>query len=62
MTNFERIKAMSVEEMAEFIANSVPHGDCYGCDMCHDVQRPYKMNDCCEEAWLIYLESEVEEK
>lgn len=35
MTNFERIKAMSVEELAEFFSNgkypNLPHSACYIC-------------------------------
>ena len=61
MTNYERIKNMSIEEIARFIANEIPHGDCYGCGRCESVSQPFRMNDCCEEVWLVFLESEVSE-
>lgn len=32
--NYERIKSMSIEEMAEMLAMEVPHGDCCNCLKC----------------------------
>lgn len=54
MTNFERIKAMSVEEMAELLCkcSDCTNGLCYGNDLCR-----YGQNGC-----LKWLESEVEEE
>ena len=60
MTNYERIKGMSVEEMAVLLADEIPHGDCYGCDRSFDVEPPYRLNDACQDAWLIWLEQEAE--
>ena len=51
MTNFERIKAMSVEEMAEFLGSILAHGW-----VCGANDREYDQYD---KEWL---ESEVEEK
>lgn len=53
MTNFEKIKAMSVEEMANFILTiCTDEGGCY---LCHVYNNDYV--DYIKE----YLESEVEE-
>ena len=61
MTNYDRIKAMSVEEMAVMIADEIPHGDCYGCGRCHiKFDEPYRLSDGCQDAWLSWLESEVD--
>lgn len=54
MTNFDRIKAMSVEEMAEFLEN-MEYGECYCC--------PYRNKVCpdtCKIGYKEFLESEVE--
>lgn len=59
MTNYEKFKAMSVEEMAEFLYNyAIPHNciDCFaygGCSM--------QFNLSCKELAQMWLESEVEE-
>lgn len=58
MSLYERIKEMSIEEMAVFLADEIPHGDCYGCGMCYSTNTPQRMNDCCQEAYLKMLESE----
>lgn len=53
MTNYEKIKAMSVEEMAHFILTiCTDEGRCYFCDVCN--------SDCVGNV-KKYLESEVEE-
>lgn len=59
MTNFEKIKSMSIEKMAVLLADEIPHGDCYGCGLncCRKTER---LNDPCQDAWLEWLESEVE--
>lgn len=59
MTNYERIKGMSIEKMAVLLADHVPHGDCYGCDLCNGIKRPYRLADCCQDGWLNWLEREV---
>lgn len=60
MTNYECIKAMSVEQMAVMLADEIPHGDCYGCNMCYLHNLPYRLNNSCQDAWLEWLESEVD--
>lgn len=63
MTNFEKIKAMSVEEMAEYMA------DMFDCDLCSEDKR---LGDClltktercdeqCAKHCKEYLEREVED-
>lgn len=60
MTNYERIKSMSIEEMAVMIANEIPYEDCDGCGRCYfKLDEPYRLNTGCQDAWLDWLESEV---
>lgn len=59
MTNYDRIRNMSIEEMAIMLADEIPHGDCYGCDLCCNVIiSPHRLRDDCQEGWLKWLESE----
>lgn len=60
MTNYERIKTMSIEQMAVMLADEIPHGDCYSCDKCSSIQSPYRLDDCCQDGWLKWLEREAE--
>ena len=50
-TNADRIRAMSVEKMAEIMVHDCPpnyqHGDCHELD--------------CQQCWLDWLKQEVEE-
>lgn len=57
MTNYEKMKAMTVEEMAHKMANQ-----CYGCGRCPAI-KCCDINDTlsCEETYEKWLESEVEE-
>lgn len=65
--NYECIKDMSLEEMAEFLAREIPHGDCFGCDLCRYSERhpeEYERLDewycrICHEAWLEWLKLEA---
>lgn len=52
MNNFERIKNMNIEEMAKWLADEIPHGDCYDCGLCDLVNG-------CLGGWLKYLESDI---
>ena len=67
MTNYEKIKAMSVEEMAERGCRRFHNcEDCPACDTCNDIAicGDYNGGDCCEEdyyGFLKWLESEAEE-
>ena len=56
MTNYDRIKAMSVEEMAEFLetVDDIDYSITF-CDLCHGQY------DCTKDCKKHWLESEVEE-
>ena len=59
MNNFEKIKSMNLNEMAELIKN----GDCGYClarDLCKiwTLEEPYTLNEC-NKAAKKWLESEV---
>jgi hypothetical protein len=56
MTNYEKIKAMSVEEMAEWICGIFDEDECFGKYICGVTIPAYNEN-----AIKEYLESEVEE-
>lgn len=56
MTNFERIKAMSVEEMVEFMIYPTDCPYCPKKDLCNNLPVFYRKN--CLKKWL---ESEVDE-
>lgn len=64
MTRFDRIKAMSIEEMAEYFAmDKHPNSPCYVCK--HDEGLFCSKGDCSPEykrkVFKEYLESEVQE-
>ena len=58
VTNFERIRAMSIDEMAVMLADEIPHGDCSGCYQCVYLEKPDGLRDKCQGGWLEWLESE----
>ena len=55
MTNFERIKAMSVEELAKELAKDS------ACEFCKILDGKTCINSTCEEGIIQWLESEVTE-
>lgn len=56
LTNFEKIKAMTVEEMADFISTITSCDDC-SCDYCQ-----YHIEDNCPKLYTVdWLNQEVEE-
>ena len=58
MTNADRIRAMSDEELAVFLAEEVPHGDCYGCELdCYHAEQG-KFANMCQGAWYKWLKQE----
>lgn len=60
MTNADRIRAMSDEELAVLLADEIPHGDCYGCDLdCIHIERG-EFEDCCQRAWYEWLKQPAE--
>lgn len=63
MTNFEKIKNMSVEELADTMDKTLI--DCEVCPICefcalHNNDTFYEF-DSCSESWEQWLKSEVEE-
>lgn len=54
MTNFDKIKRMTIEELAKFICDCTDCERCYGRDLC-------KRGDGVANGLVKYLESEVEE-
>jgi hypothetical protein len=60
-TNADRIRAMSDEELAKFLADEIPHGDCYGCDLeCATFEGDKFENDC-HNAFYRWLKQPAEE-
>ncbi len=57
MTNFEKIKAMSVEEMAEYLYRNV--ADCEMCPAMKSCKAPTDI--ACKRTLLEWLEREAEE-
>lgn len=56
MTNFEKIKDMSVEELAEILNES------FACDRCPNAEFcDCTIGESCTDTWIKWLESEVEE-
>lgn len=54
-TNADRIRAMSDEELAVFLADEIPHGDCYGCEfLCWKISKGNFANSC-QNAWYGWL-------
>lgn len=53
MNNFERVKSMSIQEMAHWLANEIPHGDCYGCGLCD-------LGNTCEDSWFKILKNKYQ--
>lgn len=58
MTNYERIKNMSVEEMAEYFDNQIQY--CDGCWLPYILCKKYNKGINCSRAWLEWLNQEVE--
>lgn len=59
MNNFEKIKAMDIDEMAEFIDSFIPNCIDFRCpvwDYCEEICSPN-----CKRTFKQWLESEVEE-
>ena len=59
MTNYEKIKNMSVEEMADYIAEKIEF--CDGCFLPADLCRKYLKEARCNKAWLEWLNQEAKE-
>jgi hypothetical protein len=71
MTNLERIKAMTEEELTDFLAHEVGHGDCYNCpvaERCFEIDDENLESDdydydldSCRQAWSEWLRKEKED-
>lgn len=61
MNNYDRIKAMSIEEMAIMLADEIPHGDCDDCTLINDccVQIGDKFENCCQNAFYKWLKKRI---
>ena len=59
-TNADRIRAMSDEELAQFLADEIPHGDCYGCDLECATFEEDKFNNSCQDAFYRWLKQPAE--
>ena len=58
-TNFDRIKAMTVEELADFIGESMDHIE--PCDACQAYKVCSATHDFdCKKSWEIWLNQEVD--
>ena len=61
-TNADRIRAMSDEELAVFLADEIDHGDCCGCKLDCATYECDKFEDSCHNAYYRWLKQPVEEE
>ena len=59
-TNADRIRAMSDEELAAMLADEIPHGDCYGCDLDCSYPSPWATEGC-RNAFYKWLQHPAED-
>ena len=59
LTNADRIRAMSDEELAALLADEIPHGDCYGCDLDCSNPSPWS-GEGCRNAFHKWLQQPAE--
>lgn len=59
MKRADKIRAMSDEELAVFLADEVPHGDCYGCDLECVALHDGPLKDGCSNAFYEWLKEEA---
>ena len=58
-TNADRIRAMSDEELAVFLADEIDHGDCCGCKLDCATYECDKFEDSCHNAYYRWLKQPV---
>ena len=58
LTNADRVRMMSDEELAKFIADKIPHGDCYGCPWLYSC---FCDSDSCSKNFLDWLKQPYKE-
>lgn len=54
-TNADRIRSMSDKELAVFLADKVPHGDCYGCRLGCFWTDKGEFESRCQKAWYEWI-------
>lgn len=54
-TNADRIRAMSDKELAVFLADEVPHGDCYDCRLGCEWNDIGEFESRCQNSWYEWL-------
>lgn len=63
MTNFEKIKKMSVEELARLMSNVSSDCEvCPICDFCEDTRSNSNRFLYCKAVWKCWLKSEAEKR
>lgn len=60
-TNADHIRAMSDEELAKFLADEIPHGDCCDCDLECATFEGDKFKNSCHNAFYRWLKQPAEE-
>ena len=61
LTKADRIRAMSDEELAILLADEIPHGDCYGCELECETFEGDKFNCPCRNAFYRWLKQPAED-
>ena len=61
-TNADHIRSMTDEELAKFLADEVPHGDCYGCQLECSVCEGDKFDTSCRNAFYKWLKQPYKEE
>ena len=61
-TNADHIRSMTDEELAVFIADKIPHGDCCDCYLECAVFDHSKFNNCCHNAFYKWLKQPYKEE
>ena len=62
LTNADRIRAMSDEELAVFLADEIDHSDCYDCRLECATYEGDKFEDSCHNAYYRWLKQPAEEE
>ena len=59
----DHIRSLSDEELAKFLADEVPHGDCHNCDLeCRTYREGDKFYSCCQNAFYKWLKQAYKEE
>lgn len=60
LTNADRIRAMTDEELAVFLADEIPHGDCCGCNLLCATFDEDAFSNSCQNAFYRWLKQPAE--